>query len=315
MNVTIDSNDVSISLGDYAVTNKAETEKKYISIFIAVPCYGDAVCTPFMQSVSKLCIELEKRQILFNFVTVSTESLITRARNGLMSNFLAQKQYTHLLFIDSDIEFDPISVIKLLVADKDVVGGIYPLKRINQEKLKHYASEFRKVNGNFTREFTDKEIGHISKQSLGYAFTHRTKVMDMTDFCIEVTDIATGFMMIKRGVLEKMAKAYPELEYQPFKNDQYGEDVKYYALFDTMIHPDTRIYLSEDYAFCKRWTDLDPENNKIFIRTDIDLSHIGIHYFRGSFNRMLTYEPDVVKTYVVSSEEIKKQLEIEIENE
>jgi len=108
--------------------------------------------------------------------------------------------------------------------------------------------------------------------------------MDMKNYCIEVTDVATGFMLIKKHVIEKMVENYPELEYKPFKNDQYGTGIKYYAFFDTMIHPKTGIYLSEDYAFCKRWIDI---GGKVHARVDIDLSHVGKHYYKGNIMTML----------------------------
>jgi hypothetical protein len=289
MEITTDNEDISFSIGknnaEIKVMNKKPTS---VSLFIAVPCYGDNVTTPFMHSISKLAKELEKRHINFNFVTVSTESLITRARNGLMSNFLSQTKHTHLFFIDSDIEFDAISVVKLIVADKDVVGGIYPLKRINKDKLKENVELLRKEkelpDG---YKLTKQDVDLISKKSLNYAFTPEKSNTMMTDHCIEVKDIATGFMMIKRCVIEKMVKHYPELEYKPFQNDQYGDKIKYYALFDTMIHPITKIYLSEDYAFCKRWVDI---GGKIHIRTDIDLSHHGHHYYMGNVKSRLIFK-------------------------
>lgn len=308
MEITSDNDNVSFTMEP----PKPEPAKEplRINLFIAVPCYGDSVMTPFMHSISELCKELEKRNIRFNFVTVSTESLITRARNGLMSNFLSQKKHTHLFFIDSDIEFDAISVVKLLVADKDVVGGIYPLKRINEGKLKENAELYRKEkNLSIDHEFTDDEVKFISSKSLSYAFTPEKSTMNMQNHCIEVTDIATGFMMIKRHVIEKMVDRYPELEYQPFKNDQYGTGIKYYAFFDTMIHPDTGIYLSEDYAFCKRWVDM---GGKIHIRTDIDLTHIGQNYYKGNVRLRLT--SNGAKTVSLPVEELKKAVE-DVENE
>lgn len=303
MEITSDNDNVSFTMEPPKMQKKKEPLR--INLFIAVPCYGDNVMTPFMHSISELCKELEKRNIQFNFVTVSTESLITRARNGLMSNFLAQKKHTHLFFIDSDIEFDAISVVKLLAADKDVIGGIYPLKRVNEDKLKENAESYR-VNKKLPvdYELTDKEADFISKKSLSYAFTPEKSTMSMQNYCIEVTDIATGFMMIKRHVIEKMVDRYPELEYQPFQNDQYGNGIKYYAFFDTMIHPKTGIYLSEDYAFCLRAVQA---GFKIHIRTDIDLTHIGQHYYKGNVRLRLT--TNGASTTPIPTDELKKAVE------
>ena len=305
MEITTDNRNISFTMGETKPEPVVEKKPLYINLFIAVPCYGDSVMTSFMHSISELSKEMEKRHIAFNFVTVSTESLITRARNGLMSNFLSQTKHTHLFFIDSDIEFDAVSVVKLLAADKDVIGGIYPLKRINKDKLKENAGLFRKErNLPEDYKFTDEDMKFISSKSLSYAFTPEKNTMQMSNHCIEVTDIATGFMMIKRHVIEKMVKQYPELEYQPFQNDQYGTGIKYYALFDTMIHPKTGIYLSEDYAFCKRWVDM---GGKIHIRTDIDLTHIGQHYYRGNVKLRLTTNVNEPKPLPI--DELKKAVD------
>jgi hypothetical protein len=53
-----------------------------------------------------------------------------------------------------------------------------------------------------------------------------------------------------------------------------------YALFDCMID-ETGTYLSEDFSFCKRWSDLGGE---IWADLDSRLSHVGPLVFRGDLS-------------------------------
>ena len=92
----------------------------------------------------------------------------------------------------------------------------------------------------------------------------------------EVLDGPTGFMCIKRSVIEKMYEAYPQLM---CKNDHQNKDLDdYCAIFDCMIDPVNRRYLSEDYAFCRRWQEI---GGKIFADVTTTLGHIGNIRFTG----------------------------------
>ena len=97
-------------------------------------------------------------------------------------------------------------------------------------------------------------------------------------------ETGTGFMIIKRQVLEKIIKAQPELKYV---NDMpLPEAVKQqsYSIFDTMHCPKTNRYLSEDYTFCHRWIALGGE---VWVDPRTQLNHWGGHTYKGNISKIL----------------------------
>jgi hypothetical protein len=85
------------------------------NVYIAMPCY-DSVKINTMLSVIKLVQQLGKSGIAVGINTMKSP-LIHQARNYLTSVFLTT-EYQYLLFIDSDVEFEPESMMRMLVAKK-----------------------------------------------------------------------------------------------------------------------------------------------------------------------------------------------------
>lgn len=261
---SVDGENVSVNM-DYL---------REMNIFFATPCYGGAVTDQYFLSVFRLSQVLMQYGIKFRITTLRNESLVTRARNILTAMFLEDKSCTHLMFIDADIEFEPDSVIRMLAMDKDVIAGAYPKKTINWEQVRRAA-----------------EMGKTDLAEYGADYAMNLKVQPGTNKvrtsmgAVEVLDASTGFFIVKREVVEKMIDAHPELHY---KNDS-SIDPKFnpycYALWDTMIDPTDRRYLSEDYTFCRRWQQLGGE---IWIDPNTKLNHVGSFTFNGNLNNMLS---------------------------
>lgn len=220
-------------------------------IHFCIPCYGGQINEGCFISMLKYMATAQRFGLNFTIDTMVNESLVCRARNSLVAKMLYfEPKSTHLMFIDADIGFEPESIFKLLLSDKDIVGGLYPKKALPISYVVNRVPDAEK-NGNL----------------------------------VEVMNLGTGFMLIKRDVLEKMIAANPDLHYM----DAIGLDPKYdpfkYALFDTEIDPDTREYLSEDYLFCKRWRAM---GGKIWADLSITLNHIGHFTFRGDATQLLS---------------------------
>ena len=98
--------------------------------------------------------------------------------------------YTHLLFIDADLAFNPDAVIRMLEYDKDVVTGIYPRKTIDWIKVKNKLKQKPEIS-------EDELLAASLQYNLNVADPN--KIMLEKGF-IEVMDGPTGFMMIKRDV-------------------------------------------------------------------------------------------------------------------
>jgi hypothetical protein len=216
-------------------------------LHISMPCYGGMVSEATMTSMFKFILVAKAIGLEWSFDTISNESLVTRARNNLCAKMMANPDATHFMFIDADIRFEPMAIVGMLVADKDVIGGIYPKKGLPIDYNLNLAEE---------------------TQIQGQLFTVET--------------LGNGFLMFKRHVYERMIKSYPETKYIDDVN--YGKEFEphMYAIFDTYIDHTGR-YLSEDWAFCKRWKKLGGE---IWAHGGVLLNHLGHFEFTGDLSKM-----------------------------
>jgi len=241
-------------------------------ILVGTPCYSGSVTVSYMRSLFNMVGHLNSEGVEVDIITPSHESLITRGRNYIANEFLRQEQYTHLLFIDSDIGFEPETGLRYLRADKDIVCGIYPTKHLDLDKI-------RTISPNLAPY-------EAEAASLSYTvkFKHESALDEQGFRSVQYG--STGFMLIKRHVLQRLAEAYPELLYKYSFTSTYDHMYDNYAFFETMIDPETRDYLPEDYAFCKRWTSLGGE-----VHADIlsRFTHVGSRVYTGDYPVFLSH--------------------------
>lgn len=211
-----------------------------------------------------------------HYHSLTTESLITRARNYCSEEFM-KSGATHLMFIDSDIEFDPIDVLVLVALTNkehgnDVSCGPYPLKNIAWDKVK-YAVD--KGHG-------DKNSNDLAQFSSDYVFNVDSSVKSFNlSEPFKVSEAGTGFMCIARHVFEEFDKAYPEQRYTPDHVRSLGFDgsKKITCYFDCEIEPESNRYLSEDYWFCRKISKI---GMNIVMCPWMKLNHIGSYKFEGN---------------------------------
>ena len=194
------------------------------------------------------------------------DALIPRARQDIVARFLANSAATPLLFIDADIGFEPGQVFRLLDFDSDIVAGVYPVKRIDWNKVAALAKA---------------GVARIETASLSYVVgVEDPKKIPFKNGFAQVRYAGTGFMMIKRRVLEKMSEHYPQLRYttQFADKDSLTQNPHRTALFNCILDEKNSSYLSEDFSFCKRWTDMGGE---IWADLTSRLTHVGMVAFEG----------------------------------
>ena len=253
-------------------------------VFVATPMYGGMSHGMYVKSCLDLQGLLSRYGVEVKFSFLFNESLITRARNYLVDEFL-RSECTHLLFIDSDIHYNPQDVVALLALDKEVVGGPYPKKSINWNSIASAA-----------RNHPDMEPRELESLVGEYVFNvvKGTKKFTVTE-PLEVLEIGTGFMLIKREVFGKMAEAYPLIRYKPDHVGQSNFDGSRYihAYFDTVIDSIDSItgggsdrYLSEDYMFCQMWRKI---GGQIFLCPWMKTQHIGTYAFTGNMPAIAQY--------------------------
>jgi len=239
---------------------------------VATPCYGGMLCLNYGLSLLQLQQAAVDATMELEFHLRRGDSLITRARNDCVAFFLANPQFTHLFFIDSDIGFTPEAAFRLLLADRDVAAGVYPLKREDWPP--------GGVPQGTTRTGFE---AHYQRYTVNTGRPGETGVdlaIDADGF-MRVREAPTGFMCIKRRVFDRMTAAYPELRYVPdWPKGTYPEGGVHYRFFDVMVDPESGRYLSEDYGFCRLWEKIGGE---VFVDATSNLSHQGERLYTGDF--------------------------------
>ncbi len=280
--VTPDQDDVLYKLLDAKIEIPIEVLRNK-HIFIATPCYGGQIGEPYFRSMMRLAILCNKYDIQFTVSTLANESLITRGRNTLVSFFMEHPDASHLFFIDADIEFDPNDLLRMVAYDRPITVGAYPKKAINWQSI----IEAARRNEEETSETIE---GHSSNYVVNFEFVtdedgNPQNQIQIRDNLIKLKDAGTGFMCIQRDVIQKMFDAHPELKYANDINVDAKFEKHMYALFDTMIDPESRRYLSEDYTFCRLWQQMGGE---VFLDPRTGLNHVGHYTFRGNIRKLIT---------------------------
>ncbi len=230
-------------------------------IMLATPCYGGLVTTGYMLSVIGYA---SSGSIPMTIMHIGDDALITRARNTLLSNFYFGSDCTHLLFVDADITFPANAPTQLFMHQKDIVAGLYPIR----ERF-------------FDQQTKENILAGERQETASLRYVGETQAMHETyerSSLIKTAYAGTGFMMVSRHAVSRMINAYPESEYKRIDAASQKRGARFFNLFEGMIDPDTKTYLSEDYSFCRRLTDIGGE---VWVDTSIELTHTGTASFKG----------------------------------
>jgi hypothetical protein len=257
-----------------------ELRKK--KIFVATPMYGGMCGGQYTKSTADLASMAAQYGMDVRFFYLFNESLIPRARNYLVDEFL-RSDCTHLMFIDADIGFDPNDVIALSViaaegSDKHIVCAPYPKKCIAWEKIK------RAVD----KGVADRDPNILENYVGDYVFNPKSGASSIPlDEPVEVLESGTGFMMIQRAALEKFRDAYPQYMYLPdhVRTEHFDGTREILMAFQAEIDPASKRYLSEDYWFCQKSSDA---GIKTWLCPWMKLQHMGSYVFAGSLLDLAT---------------------------
>ena len=232
------------------------------------------VHSDYMMSTINLMSLCRQKNIRIGLRSIWFESLISRARNASVA-FMLNRDYTHLLFVDTDTQFAPDDVLKLIDADKDVTVGVYPKKYFNGQKIEAMASTgrmpeyWRHLATDFSTEIDPEELKKAKSQDT-----------------VKANYAATGFMLIKRECIEKIIEARPDIKYRNDIDGYMDAGDNFYDIFRCEVNPETKKYESEDYGFCKLWKSLGGDINVV---ADISLGHRGFNTYIGNLKLQSNY--------------------------
>jgi hypothetical protein len=247
-------------------------------LFVATPMYGGQCAGMFARSCADLSAICAQNGIPLQYYFLFNESLITRARNYCCDEFMRSNSQ-HLMFIDSDIGFNPQDILALMALqandeDKyDIIGGPYPKKCISWEKIKHavdkgVADEDPNVLEKFVGDFVFNPKGGQNSIPISEP--------------VEVLEIGTGFMMVTKNAMQKFYDAYKDqYSYKPdhVRTEHFDGSREILQFFQAEIDPKSKRYLSEDYWFCQKAQAI---NLKTWFCPWMRLQHVGTYIFGGS---------------------------------
>lgn len=276
-----DSNQFEQHVLNYISTNKPK-------LYILTPCFGSVCFVNYVNCIMATFNLFQKLGFPIKVEFCKNDSLVSRARNNLIAKAMNDSDSTHFLFIDNDITWEPLDILKLILSDKPIIGGIYPLKHYHWDKL--VKDEQNPYNTNVVQSWiTGKnnsqlksvisDVDVVQHKLLRYNINYLDNVLTIENNLTKVRHMATGFMMIQRTVIEKMSKAFPSTKYTDDVGFLHGQENDHaYALFDCGVEDGH--YFSEDWLFCSRWTKM---GGSIYADVSISLMHTGIEDYKGCF--------------------------------
>jgi hypothetical protein len=214
----------------------------------ASQCRGE-----FTSSVLSLIQACNAIGVRTAFFSICNESLVQRARNYIADEFL-RSNFTHLLFVDTDIIFTPDQVIHLLRTGKELIGAQYPKKTIPWNEMRTFVQA--------------GETDHLDRIAGGLVYNGPCEDIVETDI------LMTGFMLVERSVFLKLTLAYPEYYYRPDHErlENFCSKRQIQLFFSSEIDPETQRLVSEYEFFCKMWRKI---GGKIYTCPKIVIQHIG----------------------------------------
>jgi hypothetical protein len=245
-------------------------------LFLATPMYGGMCAGMFSRSVADLAALCTHYGIPLQMYFLFNESLITRARNYCVDEFM-RSDSTHLMFIDSDIGFNPNDVIALMALSRDdspydIIGGPYPKKCISWEKIKLAVD----------KGMADKDPNVLEKFVGDYVFNPKSGSGSIPiGEPVEVLEIGTGFLMARKNTFEKFKEHFPQYSYKPdhVRTAAFDGSREIMQYFQAEIDPVSKRYLSEDYWFCQKVQEM---GLKTWFCPWMQMQHVGTYIFGGS---------------------------------
>lgn len=217
-------------------------------LFIGIPSYDGRMPISAAYELPRLAVSAMNHKFSIHLGHLSGCSIINKARNHLVDQFMSS-DCTEMLFIDSDINFKLEDILRIMAlgSDKDIVCGCYP--RRSSDKM-------------FVTDIYYNEHGGVELTEEGLLRIERS---------------GTGFMFIKRHVIQKLMDDHPEWKY--WVQDQ---NKHHYSIFDFKT---TEFgYMGEDYNFCDRAREA---GFKIYLDPEINLGHFGLTEFTGHFGEQV----------------------------
>lgn len=204
-------------------------------VMLATTSY-DSPAAAYVFSIARSREALCASGIQSSYLLLVGNCHVDDARNVVVREFL-ESDCTELVFLDADVCWEPKDLVQLCQRDRDIVGGVYPYRRDGGDGMPVRMMDSRKIDA---------------------------------EGLLEVEGLPTGFMKIKRHVLEKIAECSPK----------YFDKVYLTALVFDRPDPDAEgTRWGGDIAFCRKWQAM---GGKMYADAELRLGHVGKMVMRDS---------------------------------
>lgn len=254
---------------------------KKIDVLIGIPSYDRKLYIDTATSITNTVVELLNLKARSAIFTLSGCALISHARNAIVAEFLSRKEKTHLLFVDSDMEWMPHTIVRMLKANVPFAAAPYVQKGYRNAPTANYrVKDLDSLHAaviDWNVQFEDAGIlkgdSQLSGVLNGFAKAKR---------------VGAGLMLLRRDMLETMISKYADTQYRFHwdgkADDHFSPSTRYFGLFDLLKEEDGGM-IGEDYAFCDRW--IKGCGGEIWCDVDARVGHHGHHRYSGSLQDSL----------------------------
>lgn len=212
----------------------------------------------FTQSLIILSNSLVRHGVEYDILISTTDmnKNVIQSKNTLINNFITNTKGTHLLLVNSKISFSWLDVVKMIMNDKNIVGGCHPMANINWDKVKNNVVSKNDIQNEYlVAKSLDYYLNPMLEENGNF------KLVDGN--LIEVNDMFLEFSLIKRNVFDKMIEK--------------GRKSK--RMFELKYDDENETYINEDLTFSKYWKSL---GYKLWMNVDVNLNHITNMNLKGS---------------------------------
>lgn len=255
-----------------------------IVLYILTNCPNGQCSTNYTLSLVHTIELMRKLNIRLYIEYTMNEKTSIRAKNNLIAKAMSNKDMTHMIFIDSQVSWNPWDIIKLVVSEKDVIGGACPIGKYEWSVLTGNTDD-RNMIKDYMKKRDNSHINNVSDELMltsiltSYDLNISDSHLEVENNICKINHIGSNFLLIRRQAIMRLFEKYPDKKYMDTTGYLQNDEVNYsYALFDCEIK--NGHFFKEDRVFCERWKQL---GSSVYLDISISLKLQDPEEFCGSF--------------------------------
>jgi hypothetical protein len=231
------------------------------------PCLRESFYTSCVRSLFKLAVESARQNWSSSLATVSYADIV-EARNVLLTHWFDKTDASHLLFVDTDMGFEPQLIFEMIEFNKPVVGVVSPKRQLNLKQLSEAIA-------------AEQPIEKAIASAHDYIVQRPSRRSTARNGFLQVDGCGVGILLILRSCVETMVHKLPDIvDEQPSGSlVQAEKSGRLIRAFDFLTIGGIR--LSEDFSFCHHWRE--KCGGEIWVNISRPITHVGLQHFTARY--------------------------------